>query len=165
MFSFSRHSEIRKVIVQNLKVQASCYELCFLSCCSHGPTGTSDSQQKLLNVQFKQHYRIAHNLITILHSMSEDSLLINLLQQCNLSWNPKVRCCVHKSPPLESILSQMYPIHTFGQCFLNIHLNMVLLFVPRSSQVGSSVWVFVLKCCMHFHFSHACYVTHSFHPY
>jgi len=30
---------------------------------------------------------------------------------------------VHKSPPLDPIVSQMYPAHTFTPYFLMIHLN------------------------------------------
>jgi hypothetical protein len=51
----------------------------------------------------------------------------------NISWNAKFHYHIHKSPPLAPILSQMYPVHTIPSYFPNIHLNIILPLMSRSS--------------------------------
>jgi len=46
-------------------------------------------------------------------------------QISRLLWNPKVRCRVHKRPPLVPILSRIAPIHTFTSYFPKIQSNII----------------------------------------
>jgi hypothetical protein len=48
--------------------------------------------------------------------------------------NPKVNCNVHNSPLPTLILSQMNPLYTFRPYFLNIHFNIILPSMTRSSK-------------------------------
>jgi hypothetical protein len=63
-------------------------------------------------------------------------------------WNPKVQCCVHKSPPVDPILSQLNPGHTLTTCFFKIYLHMTLLPKPRSPS-GPFLSSFPPKFCTH----------------
>jgi hypothetical protein len=44
----------------------------------------------------------------------------------NILWNPEVHYCVHKNPPLVSILSQLNSVHTTQSYSPKIQFNTIL---------------------------------------
>jgi hypothetical protein len=54
-------------------------------------------------------------------------------------WSPQVHYCVHKSPPLVPILSQMNPMQNTSSYFSEIHLHIILPSMSRSSQLSRSL--------------------------
>ena len=58
-------------------------------------------------------------------------------------WNMNVHYHVHSSPGTALILSQFNPVHTLPYCFLKVHFNIILPFMPKP---------FMLSLC--FSFSH-----------
>jgi hypothetical protein len=53
-------------------------------------------------------------------------------------WNPKVRYCAHKSPPVDPVLSQSNPVRPIDPYLPKVYLNAILPPKPRSSQWSHS---------------------------
>jgi hypothetical protein len=49
------------------------------------------------------------------------------------SWNPKVHYRVHKSPPLDPILSQSNPIKTHTPCFIKVKVKLFLCLTKHNA--------------------------------
>jgi len=49
-------------------------------------------------------------------------------------WNPQIHHRVHKSPPLDPILSQLNPVRPVDPYLPKVHLNVILPSTPCSSE-------------------------------
>jgi hypothetical protein len=61
-------------------------------------------------------------------------------------WKPKVNYCVHKSPPLVRILSQINPVHTTLSYLLKIHFNIIHPFLGLPSGLFHSGFTTNILC-------------------
>jgi hypothetical protein len=62
--------------------------------------------------------------------------------------NPKVRHCIHNSPPMILILSQVNPLHTPPTNLPKVHFDPILPSTPWSFKVFF-LWTFPPKLCTH----------------
>jgi hypothetical protein len=53
-------------------------------------------------------------------------VVAQLLRMSIIVLNPKIHCRVHKSPPLDRILSQTNPFNTLTSHLLKFHFNIIL---------------------------------------
>lgn len=67
-------------------------------------------------------------------SSSPSQEIPHLLQKWSILY------CVHKGPPMISILSQMNPIHTLISCFFMIYITITFPSVPRSPKWSVPFW-------------------------
>jgi len=81
------------------------------------------------------------------------TVFLEQLIKISLVWDPKVYLPVHKSPPLDLILSHFILVHIFTTCLRFI----LILFFPL---LVSFFKVFQSIFHMHFLFLYACYISH-----
>jgi hypothetical protein len=77
--------------------------------------------------------------ITSWHRIRIEMFIVAKLVNITL-WNPKVHCRVHKKPPLNPVLSQINPLHTFTSSFYQILFSRLVIrtFTFISPDVKSS---------------------------
>jgi hypothetical protein len=78
-------------------------------------------------------------------------------------WDPKFHYCVHKSPSLIPVFSQMHPVHTFPHYVPNIHSNIILLYKLRSSEWSLHFRFYEKNFLCISHLSNAFYMTCPLH--
>jgi hypothetical protein len=75
------------------------------------------------------------NLLSTWNRVLEKLMFRSASQEITcLLWNPKIHCCVHKSPPPVTILTHINLVHIESLSFYKIHFNIVFPSMPRSSK-------------------------------
>jgi hypothetical protein len=116
-----------------------------LSACSAGGSFITSSGQHAINITtVALHHHT--NFFEKNHYLEADSLS-TVQEISHLLWNRKGHCRVHKSPPLEPIMTQTNPFDTltpyFSKTYFNTCNKNLLFFISRFGQekVPTRYWV------------------------
>jgi hypothetical protein len=80
-------------------------------------------------------------------------------------WNPKIRYCIHMSPPLVPVLSHINQVHPVPHFSFKIHFNIILISTSMSSKRSLSIRLSPPKPreCVSL-LPHTCYMRSPYHP-